>query len=202
MMGSPDSGRSTTDAEGARLLKAGRSLAVLGMVIQRPSYGYELDLRFRRIFGLPAWGWTIPMSSIYAGLDTLKAKGFIEEFEAEDPEIRELRTTTRQPKIHYRATPAGVEAMEAFLATPLPPDPTGEDFLIRVSNGLELDRERLVEMLSEYAESCLSLLGELAAPPPATVTLYESLARRRRELSLQAELTWIDYALAEIRGAQ
>jgi len=34
------------------------------------------------------------------------------------------------------------------------------------------------------------------------VTLYESLARRRRELSLQAELTWIDYALAEIRGAQ
>jgi len=184
-----------------RELKAGRSLAVLGMLIQRPSYGYELALRFQRTFDLPAWGWSVSTSSLYQGLDLLEDKGLIERFEEEDEDDRQLRATIRQPRVHYRATPEGVEVMNEYLASPLPTDPTGEDFLIRVNNGLEMNRERLVEMLEEYARSCLSLLEELAAAP-STDTLYEALARRRRELSLQGELTWIDYALAEIHGVK
>jgi DNA-binding PadR family transcriptional regulator len=175
------------------VLKAGTNVAVLGLVIQRPSYGYELDTRFKRVFGLPAWDWVVSPSAIYNALNDLQRRELIEPFTPE-------ASTTRQPKTHYRATPEGAREMRQFLETPLPADPSQADFLIRINLGLEFSRNGLISMLEEYANTCLRTLNELATSAEAD-SLYERLARKQRQLIVQAQLSWVDYALAEIRTA-
>jgi DNA-binding PadR family transcriptional regulator len=179
--------------EGKRVLKAGTNLAVLGLVIQRPSYGYELNTRFKRVFGLPAWEWVVSSSAIYNALDDLQHRKLIEPF---TPEV----STSRQPKTHYRATATGAREMRKFLETPLPADPSQADFLIRINLGLEFSRDGLISMLEDYAHTCLGTLHELGLSAEADA-LYERLAHKQRELIVQAQLSWIDYALSEIRAA-
>jgi DNA-binding PadR family transcriptional regulator len=80
--------------------------ALLGLVIERPSYAYELAQRFERTFGD-----ALSLSSIshvYTALGTLKDRELVEEM----PGTRE----GRQPKPHYRATEHGIGEYESWLA--------------------------------------------------------------------------------------
>lgn len=89
--------------------------ALLGLVIQRPSYGYELVQRFERTYGD-----SLELSSasqIYTALDTLMRRGLIEELPA--PETEEV---VRQPKPHYMATQHGHCSYERWLVSQLDDD--------------------------------------------------------------------------------
>ena len=82
---------------------------VLGLVIERQSYGWELWKRFERLYGdVLAVG---SDSNIYAALNKLRENGFIEEVEGSRSGVPDA---TRQPKPHYRATVEGLEAYEAW----------------------------------------------------------------------------------------
>lgn len=175
------------------MLRAGAKAAVLGLVLQRPSYGYELVARFDRVFGQPAWDWGVSPSAIYKALNELEDERMIEPFDSA------FDSTTRQPKTHYRATPKGARAMSEYLSAPLPADPSQPDFLIRINSGIELRPDGLVSMLEKYARTCLETLADIAKAPPAD-TIYERLTRQQRQLIVQAQLSWIDYALTELRA--
>jgi len=84
-------------------------LAVLGLVIERPSYGYELSRRLVERLGelLP-----VSRSHVYGALDALQRGGLIEPLPA-------AADTRRQPKVHYRATPAGRRAFEEWVVAAL-----------------------------------------------------------------------------------
>ncbi len=72
--------------------------ALLGLVIERPSYAYELAKRFERTYGE-----VLSLSSVshvYTALATLKDRALIEEL----PGTR----TGRQPKPRYQATETGL----------------------------------------------------------------------------------------------
>ena len=87
------------------------NLAVLGLVIERPSYGYELSRRLGERFGdLLA----VSRSQVYGALDALQRDGLIEPLPS-PPAAEALR----QPKVHYRATAAGERAFAAWLADAL-----------------------------------------------------------------------------------
>ena len=94
--------------------------AVLGLIIERPSYGYQLAQRLeRRYHGV------VRLSSpghIYAALESLENAGYIEPV---DPKEREAarQTKLRQPKIKYRATVAGVPAFRSWVAQQAHDDP-------------------------------------------------------------------------------
>ena len=83
------------------------SWALLGLVIQRPSYGYELVQRFERTYGD-----ALELSSasqIYTALDALERRGLIEEMTGDEDD------GSRQPKPHYRATAEGVHDYREWL---------------------------------------------------------------------------------------
>src|SRR5450755_3254873 len=71
--------------------------ALLGLVIERPSYGYELAHRFEHAYAgmLHLSG----ISYVYTALDTLQRRGLIEEIAG--------TRAGRQPKPRYRATSDG-----------------------------------------------------------------------------------------------
>src|SRR5258708_7307432 len=89
--------------ERATAMRSPVNWSLLGLVIQRASYGYELVQRFERAYG-EALELSSP-SQIYTALDILARHRLIELLPPS-----ESAEHSRQPKPHYRATAAGIEA--------------------------------------------------------------------------------------------
>ena len=75
--------------------------------------------------------------------------------------------------------------------------PSREELLTRL-HCASTDDDMLRAMLRRHAEVCLAELESLAAAPAET--RMERLVAEDRRLALQARLSWIDFALAELRG--
>lgn len=175
-------------------MRAGTKYAVLSLLLERPSYGYELLLRFRRAFD--AGRWAITPQGLYAALDRLEREQLIEPV---DERVRGARR--RQPKTPYRVTESGAQALRRFLETPMSPDPSRAEFLVRLQCAASRDAETLLAMLEVYEHACLEELGRLGAAEatPALGALVERLALEDRRLALQARLSWIDFARQHLR---
>jgi DNA-binding PadR family transcriptional regulator len=178
-------------------MKAGTKYAVLGLLLERPSYGYEVLVRFRRAFD--AGQWAITPQGLYASLDRLERDGLIEPIALETAD-----TSRRQPKTPYRVTADGARALRHFLETPMSPDPTRAEFLVRLQCAASKDSEALLRMLDGYENACLDELGRLTHGGDEIAqigTLVELLALEDRRLGIQARLTWIDFARQQLRSA-
>ncbi len=183
---------------------------MLGLVIQRPSYGYELVQRFERTYGH-----VLELSSpsqIYTALDALERRELIEKLppgEAPEP--------SRQPKPHYRPTPLGVESHAEWLIEQAQ-DERRRSHLFALQLAVLGPRGALA-ILDRYEQACLrdasvaarqsDKLGEGAIGAPAPVTpgnaeggqvgeLAARLSREEQHLSVQAHLAWIGYARREL----
>jgi DNA-binding PadR family transcriptional regulator len=178
-------------------MKAGTKYAVLGLLLERPSYGYEVLVRFRRAFD--AGQWAISPQGLYASLDRLERDGLIEPIALETADV-----SRRQPKTPYRVTGDGARALRHFLETPMSPDPTRAEFLVRLQCAASKDTDALLRMLDGYEHACLDELGRLthgADEVSQPGTLVELLALEDRRLGIQARLTWIDFARQHLRTA-
>src|SRR5277367_4210446 len=105
------------EAAGCAVLRSQVACAVLGLVIEKPSHGYEIGQRFERRFG----GFlSVGRSSIYAALGTLMGAALIEKMSA-----RSATGVSRGAKAgaSYRATAGGARAYRALLAERLRSDP-------------------------------------------------------------------------------
>lgn len=174
--------------------------ALLGLVIQRPSYGYELVQRFERTYAD-----TLELSSrsqIYTALDTLSRRGLIEHAQAEQAE-----DAVRQPKLTYRATEAGIASYEGWLIEQMGEDRRRSRLLAQQFAALAPDQA--LRVLERCAEACLDAAGWLPTdeeeqlqqrgdPPGA---LAERLAGEEERLRAGAMLNWIEYARSELSAA-
>lgn len=169
--------------------------ALLGLVIQRPSYGYELIQRFERTYG-DALELSSP-SQVYTALDTLARRGLIEELPGE-----EGHGVVRQPKPHYRATEDGVIGYRDWLISQTDTDRRrarlfGHQLAM-------LPPQDALSVLDRYESACLQ---EACMVPPASedaaagdvsVALAERLAREDERLAVGARLEWIEYARRQL----
>ena len=177
---------------------------LLGLVIERPSYAYELARRFERTYE-----GVLTLSSVshaYTALAALRERRLIEEL----PGTR----VGRQPKPRYRATPKGLEDYCQWLV-----DQLGEDrrrqrlFVLALATFARVPRAAL-EILSRYEQACLAEAQHTQIPPQApgcaaaAPELAARLATEERRLALGAKLAWVEYArreldaLVELRGAE
>lgn len=176
-------------------LRPSAKLAVLGLVLQRPSWGYELVARFDRAFAEQPWPWRVTPQAIYGGLNDLEAAELIERIEPEgEPRTLSAQRNARQ---HYRGTAGGARAMREWLAAPMLSNPSREELLIRLHFG-GADDAGLREMLRLHAGECLEELERIGAV--VALSRPERLVKEDRRLAVQARLTWIEFALAELRA--
>jgi DNA-binding PadR family transcriptional regulator len=170
--------------------------ALLGLLIQRPSYGYELVQRFERTYAD-----TLELSSrsqIYTALDSLARRALIEHARSarmEDP--------VRQPKLHYRATQAGVCAYERWLVGQVSDDERRSRLIAQ--HFAALAPEHALGVLERCAQACLDAAGRLAADDEHRSehpgALAERLAGEEERLRVGAILSWIEYARSELLAA-
>jgi DNA-binding PadR family transcriptional regulator len=186
--------------------------AVLGLVIERPSYGYELFQRLERRYGGVL---DPPISQIYAALNALERADLIEPLPLEQPlaapQEPPRAPAKRQPKVHYRATASGARAFREWVAEQMRDDPQHVELLRRIAGAAAagLDRVRSMrELVDAYERACVQEASRLPLPPARSGTtpaaaggeLVERLVLAARRGLLDAHFAWIAYARREIEA--
>jgi DNA-binding PadR family transcriptional regulator len=173
--------------------------AVLSLVIERPSYGYELSQRFDRRFGGLM---DVGRSHIYAALNALQQETFIEPLPLEI-----TNDSQRAPKVHYRATAKGAGAFRHWLAEQLRDDSERAELLDRLIAAVATRPAAMLDLVDAYERACLEdasavPLSERAAAETSTPAqeLMRRLVRESRRYALEADLQWVGFAREEIRA--
>ncbi len=170
--------------------------ALLGLVIERPSYGYELAQRFESAYEgmLQLSG----VSYVYTALDTLQSRGMIEEIAG--------TRTGRQPKPRYRATADGVRNYQERLILQIREDFRRSRLFARQLAVLAREPEMALDVIERYGQACLAEAGEIPLPAPcedcedAAAGLASRLISEERRLAIESRLPWIDYARREFKA--
>lgn len=147
---------------------------VLGLVIDRAGYGYELQQRMNRRLGFLG----LSENVIYGVLDRLERDGLIEERGAKVAG----QTRRGSPRVMYAATQAGQEAFRRWMATPSRPAVLREEL-----------QAKLAVSAPEHAEALIALTEHLEVE---YLRELQQLAGTRRGNLDDVDLTWD--ALAEI----
>jgi DNA-binding PadR family transcriptional regulator len=189
------------DPGGSAALRSQVACAVLGLVIEKPSHGYEIGQRFDRRFG----GFlSVGRSSIYAALATLMEAGLIEKMSG-----RSTTGVSRGAKAgaSYRATPRGARAYRTWLAERVRNDPQRVEMLGRMTLAGVHSVEAALDFIGRYERECVREAQELSRPigdadaeRDGISGVVERLLIEERRRMIDAQLGWITYARAELRA--
>jgi DNA-binding PadR family transcriptional regulator len=172
--------------------------ALIGLLIERSSYGYELAQRFERTYGglLHLSG----VSYVYTALDALKRRGLIEEVEVREDD-------RRMPRVHYRVTGKGVHAYQERLLTHMRENERRSRLLATQLALLVPEPGLALDVLDRYERECLEEAEQAPTVTPrftggreAGPKVAARLAAEARRLSLDARLAWVDYARREMKA--
>lgn len=171
--------------------------AVLGLVIERPSYGYELGQRFDRRLGEIV---QLSLPGIYKALDTLVAGQDIERLDAVS------NGDERQPKPRYRATTQGARAYREWMVSALRDGTQAPEVLARLATTAARDPSLMLRVLDEYERLCLrqaSAQRLLDVPPSAVESphaLMDDLVAQHTRMAAAETLEWIRYARQRVQA--
>ncbi len=176
-----------------------RSLAVkhgiLGILAMGSRHGYEIKSEFDQLTG---GLWELNVGQIYSTLDRLLKEGLVAlEATAEPGEDRKV----------YGVTPAGLQALDAWLARPpLKPKPVRDEIFVRLALLMNRDRESAYALLDSqrrvYHLEMADLtrqkvqLGRKEAPD----RLWQELLLDAALLHVEADLRWLDVCEAKLRA--
>lgn len=165
---------------------------VLGLMIERRGYGYDLQQRIEERLGFLG----LSETSVYRLLDRLEADGFI----IETARVASGGTRRGLPRVTYEATPAGVEEFHRWMRAPSPPAVVREELHAKLTLAGDGDLPALIAETQEHEADCLARLralarrtplheladGTLPWPQVAALLVDDALARR-----LQATVDWL-----------
>jgi DNA-binding PadR family transcriptional regulator len=168
--------------------------ALLGLVIDRPSYAYELAQRFEREYGDAVR--LASASHVYTALATLRSRGLVEELAGTRSE--------RQPKPHYRATQQGISQYHDWLVAQLSEERQRQRLLVLQLGALARNPKAALEILARYEASCLELAGSLPIDTredtDAAGDLTARLIAEESRLTVGSKLAWVQYARQEFKA--
>jgi DNA-binding PadR family transcriptional regulator len=182
--------------KGSGAMRSQVNHAVLGLVIARPSYGYELGLRFERLYGdvLPVSG----ESHIYKALNALQSNSMIIGSPGRSPASP---GTDRQPKVHYSSTDTGREWHRAQLVEQMRDARRRSQLLVRQLAVYASEPQMALDVIDRIEEACLdAAVGAPMAPKSVgsgvggDSGLVALLASEESRLAMEAKLPWIEYA--------
>ncbi|HYV16753.1 MAG TPA: PadR family transcriptional regulator [Conexibacter sp.] len=172
--------------------------AVLGLLVQRRGYGYDLVQRFEEQVG-PAW--QLNAGAVYVALDKLEQEGLVRPVANGGAAPTTRRRTARgAPRVIYEATHQGAERFEDWMATGSSMAPMREELHLKLALSQPRNLPRLIELTYEQEQACLDRLEQhrgtasfdevLGAAQPWSAVA--SLMVRDAEVAhLQATVEWL-----------
>ena len=170
--------------------------ALLGLIIERPSYAYELAQRFERTYGD-----ALALSSVshaYVALGTLKDRELIEEI----PGTR----TGRQPKPHYEATAKGLRDYHEWLIRQVSDERKRQKVFVLQLTALAKDPQKAMGILEDYEKACLDqtcangITSGIPSSADESVAFQARLIAEEKRLAVGAKIAWARYARSELKA--
>jgi DNA-binding PadR family transcriptional regulator len=161
---------------------------LLGLVIERPSYGLELYHRFQRMYGdlLSVRS----ESHIYGALNSLEKRKLIETIPGTG--------VARQPKPHYKATGDGVQSYEDWLVDQVADERRHQELWVRQLGIFAHDPAAALDLVGRFEEQHLKGAAQTArlpgVPRDSRAELIENLVAERQRLADGGMLSWLHYA--------
>jgi DNA-binding PadR family transcriptional regulator len=189
------------DAADGAALRSQVSCAVLGLVIEKPSHGYEIARRFETRFG----GFlSAQRSAVYSALKGLSSAGLIEKMPGQSS------TGVRRGAkagASYRATARGARAYRRLLAERVQNDPYRAEMLGRMILAGVHSVDAALDFLEHFEQGCIQQAKQLALPAATEASvvggvsgLVERLLTEERRGVIDSDLAWITRARAELRA--
>jgi DNA-binding PadR family transcriptional regulator len=182
-------------ARGVEDARSPAAWLVLALIIEQPSHGYEISQRYQRRFGS-----FLPMSvpRVYGALDRLRDTKMIEPIR-----LKPVRPAGKQHLMRrsYRATEAGVQAYQRWVAERMRDDSQRPRLLGRIASSGLLGIDALLDVIDRYQRECMEELRALPTGSEQSDTGHSSLAelteslvidQQRRELA--ARIDWAVHA--------
>lgn len=161
--------------------------AVLGLIMERRGYGYDLAQRLAERLG-PAW--QLNPAAVYQALNQLEADGMVESFEQPSPPLSDERR--RLPRLVYEATERGREAFRAWLLAPvLRQEPIRSELALKLAVA-QASNEELRGMIDGAERLLQGALGEYRdSEEPGAPWKPTAVARTAALFRLEGELDWL-----------
>lgn len=174
---------------------------VLALVIERPSYGYEIGTRFERRFGSFV---SVNASKIYDSLNKLEDLGLIEVLSAPGERRQKGQEGMRR---YFRATADGARAYRRWAAGALKGEAHHRTELLgRLATVGVLGVRAMLDVVDRHEQECLAQAQEIELPAVRESAplrddlsdLADLLVAEQRRLALEAELAWVAFARRQI----
>jgi DNA-binding PadR family transcriptional regulator len=172
--------------------------AVLGLLVQRRGYGYDLVQRFEEQVG-PAW--QLNAGAIYVALDKLEQEGLVRPLASDGAApVARRRTTRGAPRVIYEPTAQGAERFDEWMATGSSMSPMREELHLKLALSQPRNLPRLIDLTYEQEQGCLERLEEYRGSVPfddllASAQPWSAVASvmvREAEIAhLQATVEWL-----------
>jgi DNA-binding PadR family transcriptional regulator len=167
--------------------------ALLGLVIERPSYGLELYNRYQRLYAdlLPVSG----SSHIYTALDALEDRAFIETMSATG--------SGRQPKPYYQVTALGMSGFLEWYVEQMDAQRRGLELWARQLAVFAQEPARAIDLIARFRREYLQTVGEIGnAPKPANSrgALIDELVAEQQRIAAGGTLSWLRFANARFQA--
>ena len=159
--------------------------AILGFLALKPMSGYDLRKTFDASVG---YFWPADQAQIYRTLAKLVDDGLV----TVATEEQAARPNRRIHTIH----PAGLAALDAWLAEPVASAPAREPFLLKLFLGGRLGAEAMQALLEARVAEMAEMIASLEAIETAT------LAAKPEGLEAQLRLATLENGLAHARTEQ
>lgn len=164
--------------------------ALLALIVQGPSHGYELANRLQRQLG-PSW--PILRPSLYRILRKMCREGLI---------VPESADEGNPAKIVYSATDLAASAVVAWMDSPLPLGEGQLQLQARMVVARPEDLPRLLVALNSYERELFAERAKIEVDIPARRPLRSAMMFLVREAPIQrinGELLWVDLSRQTIR---
>lgn len=174
--------------------------AILGLVIERPGYGYQLAQRLDERFGSSAFA----PSGVYFALDQLSRDQFVRAA----GEIGPGPARRAAPRMIYEATEEGVEHFESWLLGSSPTPPLRDELHMKIALCRPGSLPRLIDLIYGQELACRGRLcdikrsseGEPAGHVQEWSRLMRRLARDAEIALWNARIDWLRSARELLEG--
>ncbi|ERR1022692_2871177 len=179
--------------------------AVLGLVIERPGYGYDLARRLQERFGSSGFAPT----GVYSALDQLRSDELVCSAGARAGAENERGA----PRTIYEATPKGIDHFEEWMLEGSSLAPVRDELYMKIALSRPHNLSRLIELARTQERDCLTRLQQLRQPagqaqqgrPKAWPEVAVLLVRDAEIRQLQARIEWLQKArivMDKLNGAR
>ncbi len=168
--------------------------AVLGLVIERPGYGYQLAQRLEERFGASGFA----PSGVYSALDQLSR----DELVRAAGEMGPGPARRAAPRTIYEATQDGIDHFESWMLGSSPAPPLRDELHMKIALCRPQDLPRLIDMVYGQELACIGRLHDLkqlsdreaARDSHEWARLMRVLSRDAEVASWKARIEWLQSA--------